>query len=183
MTNQRRRTHTTVFQSAICNLQSAILVLLFLFVLLLPHVGSAQQSRTGEARRRSEVAAIELPGGSRVEFKSFHSASLDKDQPYSIFLPPSYNTSKSKKYPVVYFLHGLNNDYTSWTVDRYGKLQDKVEAMIKKGTIPEIIMVHPNGDNSFYTNCVDGSRRYEDFIVNDLIQHIESTYRVQTGRN
>src|SRR5262249_1060708 len=90
--------------------------------------------------------------------------------------------NKAKSYPVVYFLHGLNNDHTSWTVDRYGHLPERVEDLIKTGAIPEIIMVHPKGDNGFYTNAADGTRPYEDFLVKDLVQHIEATYRVKKGR-
>lgn len=144
------------------------------------HAARAQQ--TDDARRRRNDEGIRLSGGARVEFKSFDSASLGRKQPYSIFLPPSYDTNTTKRYPVVYFLHGLNNDHTSWTVDRYGRLQEKLEELIKKGTIPEIIMVHPKGDNSFYTNAYDGTRRYEDFLVKDVIEHVETTYRVKKGR-
>jgi len=141
-----------------------------------------QQRPPDDARRRGALETIKLPGGARVEFKSFSSPSLGQDRPYSVFLPPSYDTDKTRKYPVVYFLHGLNNDHTSWTVERYGRLHEKLEAMVKKGTIPEIIMVHPKDDNSFYTNTADGKRPYEDFIVKDLVQHVETTYRVKKGR-
>jgi S-formylglutathione hydrolase FrmB len=67
-------------------------------------------------------------------------------------------------------------------VDRYGNLQNKIEEMILGGRIPEIIRVHPRGDNSFYCNYIDGSRRYEDFITRELVTHVESTYRAKKGR-
>ncbi len=134
-----------------------------------------------DPRRRSDLTPIDLPGGSRVEFKAFFSKSLNRQQQYSIFLPPGYGRSK-KSYPVVYFLHGLNNNHTSWTVDRYGSLQEKIERMILSKKIPEIIMVHPDGDNSFYTNSADGSLRFEDFIVADMIEHVEKEYRARSGR-
>src|SRR5262245_5308005 len=117
-----------------------------------------------EERRRGDLGALQLPGGSVVDFKSFAASTLGTTQPYSIFLPPSYSKETARTYPVVYFLHGLNNDHTSWTVERYGNLQNKVEEMILAKKIPEIIMVHPRGDSSFYCNYADGSKRYEDFI-------------------
>jgi S-formylglutathione hydrolase FrmB len=43
-------------------------------------------------------------------------------------------------------------------------------------------MVHPRGDNSFYCNYADGTRKYEDFVVQELPAYIESQYRVKTGR-
>ena len=50
-----------------------------------------------------------IPTGSRVQYKSFHSTLVSRDLNYAIYLPPSYEGS-TKKYPVVYFLHGLNEN-------------------------------------------------------------------------
>jgi S-formylglutathione hydrolase FrmB len=135
-----------------------------------------------DERRRGELTPIPLPNGGLVDFQGIHSGDLGTTQPYSIFLPPSYSKETGRTYPVVYFLHGLNNDHTSWTVDRYGNLQNKVEEMIVARKIPEIIMVHPRGDNSFYCNYADGSKRYEDFIVEELVAIVESRYRARKGR-
>jgi enterochelin esterase family protein len=143
---------------------------------------AAESQERNTDRRRDDRAAIELASGSKVLFASFSSSSLKEEREYSIFLPPSYSKG-SLNYPVVYFLHGLNNDHTSWTVERYGQLHQMVDRLIAEHTIPEILIVHPKGDNSFYTNYVDGSRNYEDFIISDLIQHVERTYRAKTGRH
>ena len=130
-------------------------------------------------RRRADTGPIALPGGSSVEFKSYDSQCLGMQGHYSIFLPPSYARSPERTYPVVYFLHGLNNDETSWTVDRYGRIQDRIEKMMESGAIPEFLMVHPRGDNGFYCNYLDGSRRYEDFEVRELPDYIEKNYRAR----
>jgi hypothetical protein len=78
-------------------------------------------------RRRSDLNPITLPGGSVVDFKSFDSQSLGMPEHYSIFLPPSFSKDLSREYPAVYFLHGLNNDETSWTLERYGQLQNTID--------------------------------------------------------
>ncbi len=142
---------------------------------------SAQGQFEGE-RRRGDLSPIVLPGGSRVEFSSIYSKALGQNQAFSIFLPPSFSKDPARTYPAVYFLHGLNNDCTSWTVPRYGDLPRKIEDLILAGTIPEIIMVHPNGDHSFYCNYADGSKRYEDFITQDIVAYVEAHYRVRPGR-
>jgi S-formylglutathione hydrolase FrmB len=134
----------------------------------------------GVERRRADRGPIELSSGARVEFSSFLSSCLKEEREYSIFLPPSYGKS-NLHYPVVYFLHGLNNDHTSWTVDRYGHIHEQVDKLIAEKTIPEILMVHPKGDNSFYTNYADGSRNYEDFVTSELIAYVEKTYRAKPG--
>jgi len=154
------------------------------FLPLLISQSWATQRKPGDqdaSRRRLDRQTIQLGTGARVEFSQFHSAALDSDREYSIFLPSTYG-SGSKFYPVVYFLHGLWNDHTSWTVDRYGDLHEMIDKMIGEKKIPEILMVHPRGDNSFYTNFVDGHQNYEDYITSDLIQQIEKTYRAKSGR-
>jgi len=83
---------------------------------------------------------------------------------------------------VIYFLHGLINDETSWTVERYGHIQNTIEQMMLSGKLPEFIMVHPRGDNSFYCNYIDGSRRYEDLVAQELIIYMETHYRARKGR-
>ena len=149
-------------------------------------------------RRRSDLNPIVLPGGSRIEFKSFDSKSINGLARYSIFLPPSFSKDLSRTYPVIYFLHGLNNDETSWTVERYsrvpaaaeqdsaaqpyGKIQIDLEQMMTSGKVPELIMVHPRGDSSFYCNFIDGSKRYEDLLTQELIAHMETNYRARKGR-
>jgi S-formylglutathione hydrolase FrmB len=139
-------------------------------------------AQQGDERRRSDLSPIDLSGGSRVEFKAFTSESLGQERQYSIFLPPAYRQGK-ELYPVVYFLHGLNNDQTSWTVERYGSLQATFEQMIAAKEVPEFIFVCPRGDNSFYTNYVNNGPRFEDFITVDLVKHVESSYRARPGRN
>ena len=136
----------------------------------------------GEDRRRADLSPIELTGGSRVEFKSFGSESLGQERQYSIYFPPSYGKGK-EEYPVVYFLHGLNNDQTSWTVDRYGSLQATFETMIAAKEVPEFLFVCPRGDSSFYTNYINNGLRYEDYVTMDLVKHVESTYRARKDRN
>jgi len=157
-----------------------LLALLVFAGILGAHVSYSQNDSAGE-RRRSDQRTIELPSGAKVEFARFQSTGLKAEAEYSVFLPPSYG-KETKSYPTVYFLHGLWNDHTSWTVDRYGHLYEQVNTLIADKKIPEIIMIHPKGDNSFYTNYIDGSKNYEDYITQDLIQYVEKTYRVRGGR-
>ena len=140
------------------------------------------QAQFNDERRRSDLSPIALPGGSTIEFKSFDSQSIGMPERYSVFLPPSYAKDPSRTYPVLYFLHGLNNDETSWTVDFYGHIQNSLEQMMLSGKLPEFVMVHPRGDNSFYCNYIDGSKRYEDLLTQELITYMETHYRARKGR-
>jgi S-formylglutathione hydrolase FrmB len=139
-------------------------------------------SQFNTPQRRTDLSPIKLPGGSVVEFGTFDSKSLGAPERFSVFLPPSYSKNPSRTYPVVYFLHGLNNDETSWTVERNGQIQSTLEQMILSGKLPEFIMVHPRGDSGFYCNYIDGTRRYEDLIAQELITYMETRYRAAKGR-
>lgn len=134
-----------------------------------------------QERRREELSPIRLKGGSVVEFVSFDSTALGPAR-FSIFLPPSFHRDPARTYPVVYFLHGLNNDETSWTVSRYGNIHETVEELILSGAVPEFLMAHPDGGNSFYCNYLDGSKNYEDFVARELVVHLETHYRARKGR-
>ena len=100
---------------------------------------------------------------------------------YSVFLPPTYQDGNDT-YPVVYFLHGLFNDHTSWTIDRHGDIPALLDGRMAEGELREMVLVFPDGDKSFYTNFHDGSLKYEDFIVEELPRYIEAHYRVKAGR-
>lgn len=152
-------------------------------VLLL--VGSCEvfAQRQGPPRRMENPQTIVLDGGSRVEFREFYSAQLGEKIRYSIFLPPSYSKSTDKTYPVVYFLHGLFNDDTSWCTDRYGDFPPRVEQLVLSGKAPEFLMVHPQGKDSFYTDAANGGARFESYLRTDLIQEIEKNFRAKQGRS
>jgi len=151
-------------------------------VLAIPLALQTTLGQFSDERRRSDFNPISLPGGSVIEFKSFDSKCIGGPERYSVFLPPSFSKNTTRTYPVVYFLHGLNNDETSWTVERYGHIQNTLEQMMLGGKLPEFIMVHPRGDSSFYCNFIDGSKRYEDLVTQELIAYMETNYRASQGR-
>src|SRR5438876_11947595 len=115
-----------------------------------------------------------------VEYKSFPSKLLGRDVRYGVYLPPSYNSSPAKKYPVLYFLHGLFEDETRWS--SRGGTDQIMDKMIADGKIGEFIVATPNGATSFYVNTRDGSEKWEDMIVKEFIPLIEATYRVNALR-
>lgn len=111
--------------------------------------------------------------GSRVEYSSFQSAALGHELKFAIQLPPSYDKDPKRKYPVLYFLHGMNGNEGEF--ERRG-VAAAVNRFRESGKIGEMIIVSPAGKNSFYLNAKNGEK-YEDAIIKDLIPYIEKTYR------
>jgi len=134
----------------------------------------AQRGRFGEDR---DV----IPDGSRVQYLTFRSDILNRDIPYALYLPPSYALS-GETYPVLYFLHGANENEKRWSTRGLTDLM--LDRMIADGEIGEFVVAIPFGANSFYTNSVSGDR-WEDMVIREFIPMIESGNRVgrtRTGR-
>ena len=123
---------------------------------------------------------------SKVIDTTVHSTGLENnllgDSPernVSIYLPPGYYDSLSRRYPVVYFLHGFSQDNTTWW-GTFVDIEQIMNALIDQGKISPMIVVVPNSNNkyngSWYTNSsVTGN--WEDFIVEDVVQFVDSTFR------
>jgi len=117
------------------------------------------------------------PAAAEVRYATFSSPSLGKDVAYAVHLPPSYASAATRRYPVVYALHGLFESPGFW--ERRG-LAPMLESLWQKGDVPEMVVVAVDGDNSFF---VDGpAGRWEQMMSRDFVAHVESTYRVTPGR-
>lgn len=108
----------------------------------------------------------------------FHSQALDLDVGYNIFLPPGYESDTSRRFPVVYWLHGRNeNEYS-----HISQASSAHEAILK-GQLEPLIIVFANGlGQAFYIDSVDGRYPAETLIIRELIPHVDSTYRTQASR-
>lgn len=118
-------------------------------------------------------AATSPPQDNGVEYGSLQSPSLGKELKYAVQFPPSYKTDTKRRYPVLYFLHGMNGNEGEF--QRRG-VAAEVSKLRDEKKIGEFIIVAPAGENSFYINSKNGVM-YEDAIIKDLIPHIEKTYR------
>jgi S-formylglutathione hydrolase FrmB len=115
------------------------------------------------------------PAAAEVRQGSFESPVLGRQVSYVVDLPPSYDES-TKSYGVVYALHGLFESEGFW--ERRG-LAREMQRLRESGRIPELIVVAVDGGNSFFVDGPQG--RYQDLVTEDLIAHVESSYRVQRG--
>lgn len=113
----------------------------------------------------------------RVECRVVQSAILQRAVRYCALLPPSYDTEKTRRYPVLYFLHGLGQNEQALIESGGWAL---VEELRTSGAIGEFLIVTPDAGSSFYINSRDGRRRYEDFFIREFILAIERRYRARS---
>jgi len=115
-------------------------------------------------------------GAAEVRHSTFRSSALGRDVSVAVDVPPSYDGA-TRRYPVVYALHGLFESHAFW--ERRG-LAAALAALREKGAVPELLVVAVDGGNSFFVNGPQG--RFEDLVTKDLIGYVEATYRVVPGR-
>jgi len=99
---------------------------------------------------------------------------------YRLYLPPDYETSGTRRYPVVYFLHGASVDSKRPIVAGYVA---RIDAAIRSGVMPPVIVVIPQGLNqNRWIDSRDGSKPMESIIIKNLIPHVDATYRTIASR-
>src|ERR1700693_5481076 len=122
----------------------------------------------------------------RIECSSVKSAILNASVRFCALLPPGYDASAptkdsetGRRYPVLYYLHGLGDserslvDTGGWNLIR--DLQDQHK-------ISDFLIVTPEGDSTFYVNSLDGRTCYSDFFLREFIPAIERRYHVRAER-
>ncbi|GAB3576740.1 alpha/beta hydrolase-fold protein [Spirosoma luteolum] len=149
--------------------------------LLLPTANgqSRRRERLTNPTANTPVPVVAAPQAQLLESLLLHSSVLNRPVRYSIYLPPDYYTS-NRRYPVVYLLHGYGDDETSWI--QYGEADRLADSGIRAGELPPMILVMPNAGGSWYINDYQSKVRYEDMVVQELIPHIDSTFRTRTQR-
>ena len=104
-----------------------------------------------------------------------------------VYLPPSYDASGARRYPVIFVLTGftgrgrmLLND-NPWSPS----LDDRMDALVAGGA-PEAILVMPDaftrfGGSQYMDSAATG--RYETHLVQELVPWVDRTYRTLAGRD
>jgi enterochelin esterase-like enzyme len=150
-------------------------------------VACALSIGSGSAQAQVQTQAPPAVAGAakaRVETIKVHSAEIagnllgtPADRDVIVVLPPSYDREKSRRYPVVYALHGYSIGADQWIKEIH--VPQTIEGAFAKGT-PEMIVVLPSSKNvhngSFYSNSVT-TGNFENFIAGELIDYIDGHYR------
>lgn len=111
-----------------------------------------------------------LPDG--LQTVEFFSPAVGRAMKYDIVLPPDYETS-GKRYPVLYLLHGVMQNYTVW-----GR---NLGAAFYARNLRELILVMPDGGNTWFVNyaasAAGAKDQWEDHLVNDVIGNVDRSFR------
>lgn len=115
-----------------------------------------------------------------IEETTYESKTVGTTRKVTVYLPPQYD--KTKKYPVLYLLHGIGGDHKEWLQGVPGIIMDNLYAA--KKAVPMIIVM-PNGralpndkaEGDIYSQEMQqGFANFERDLIDDLIPFIQSRY-------
>jgi S-formylglutathione hydrolase FrmB len=139
----------------------------------------AQNSPASRPRRTPTYSGRDIAG--TVEFPDVESKLLGRAVRCGVYTPPGYKdeANKDKRYPLVYFLHGLHESSSRWLSDRGGA--SMFDNAIKEKKIPPLIVIVPDAGYSFYSDTLNGKKPYAKFVIQELVPWADKTLRT-TGR-
>src|SRR5882757_8986599 len=114
------------------------------------------------------------------------SPTLGEEIAYRVYLPHGYDSS-TERYSVLYMLHGRGDNLTAWS-----RVIDLLDQMIAAGKMPPVIAIMPDAPwsqrasyyvDSQYAGGPSRGRPVESAFINDLIPHVDVTYRTIADRN
>ena len=142
------------------------------------------------AQVKTEVPAV-VPGAKpvAVEHIKVHGTALEGnlegdavDRDVFVFLPPGYAAQKSRRYPVVYALHGYSIGAEQWSHEIH--VPQTIEGAFAQGA-QEMIVVLPDSktvhNGSMYSSSVT-TGDFEKFIAHDVVAYVDAHYRTLPDR-
>ena len=101
-----------------------------------------------------------------------------------VYTPPGYDQSGSRKYPVLYLLHGSNDTAAGWVT--VGSANYIFDNLIADAKAKEMIVVMPFGHAVPYgaprDQAVNNTELFEKYLLEDVMPMIEARFRTKPGR-
>jgi len=138
-------------------------------------VGISGPAKADESEPQWVKPAIEA---AHTFYRTFHSPTINGPVSYLIYLPPQYDQSPDKRFPVMYWLHGRGGAQTGIPA-----FVERLTKAVEAGKTPPMIVVFVNGlPTGSYVDSFDGKQPVESVTIKDLIPHIDKTYRTIAAR-
>ncbi|MEE0361632.1 MAG: alpha/beta hydrolase-fold protein, partial [Prevotella sp.] len=128
----------------------------------------------------SLAASAQGVNESRIVTDTIQSKVLGVKRAYTVLLPKGFDSGDTRRYPVLYLLHGMWGKNDDWVSQ--GRLKDVVDRLVASGEARPMVIVTPDaggGDPNVYQNGyfdMDGWK-YETFFFTELVPFIEKQFR------
>jgi enterochelin esterase family protein len=112
------------------------------------------------------------------------------ERPVAVYVPPGYDGEGSRRYPVLYCLHGYTGDVAALLAARPWEwnVVQRMDRLVASGKMPPALLVIVDGftrlGGSQYVNSVHNGD-YATYVTRDVIGHVDRSYRTiasESGR-
>jgi enterochelin esterase-like enzyme len=121
-----------------------------------------------------------VPHG-KIEINWEGSKASGDTRAFYVYTPPQYDQKRSRRFPVLYLLHGNNDTAAGWT--DVGKANFILDNLIAEHKAEPMIIVMPWG-HAIPINAgrSDNNAVFERYLLDEIIPQVEKKYRVAKGR-
>lgn len=145
-------------------------------------------------RARTSASFVDVPGRGDelwapgnvphgvVEVRWEKSAVTGDTRAFYVYTPPDYRANATKRYPVVYLLHGNNDTAAGWT--DAGKANFIIDNLVARKKAAPMILVMPWGHAVPYDGPqTNNTAVFERYLLDEVLPRVEAEYRVAPGRD
>lgn len=158
--------------------------------------GVAVMDRNTEAYFGSnwESSGVEIPEGPEGNYYRFnksiphgHVRSINywseingMERHINVYVPAEYDQNPTKKYPVLYLLHGWGEDENGWS--NQGHMDNIMDGLIASGKAVPMIVVMECGDVKASPDVRKPEVDVTQIFAKDLIPYIDKTFRTKADK-
>jgi len=143
-------------------------------------------------RARTSASLVTIPGNQPWEFRdvphgtveiNYHKSAVLNGATRQVFVytPPGYDKNASRKYPVLYLLHGSGGMASDWTNAGFANyIEDNLIATNR--SVPMIIVMPWGHALPVGAATGDNAALFDQYLLKEVMPMIEAKYRVAPGR-
>lgn len=121
------------------------------------------------------LLAAAFAGQDRLTYITLDSAAEQRPMTYGVYEPPGWD--HASPLPLVVFLHGGGDDERA--LDDHPVVTRTLDRMISEGRLPPVLVAVPDGERGFWRNWADGSHRFADWVMDEVLPDVRQRYPVQ----
>ncbi|MFB2969616.1 alpha/beta hydrolase [Aerosakkonema sp. BLCC-F183] len=125
---------------------------------------------------------VERNTGLTFQLQTYNSAAMGEVRTYGLILPPGYAQNATKRYPVIFLLHGGHGDASAW--EEKAAVTSVLHDLYKSNKLPPSIVITPDGNDRRGTSPFWDPQYYDGpngkvgtAIGSELVQVVKSRYR------
>lgn len=126
--------------------------------------GEALTARLAAVVLASALASACATAPKRMRYAEVASPAMGRPMSYALYTPPGW--TRGEALPMFVFLHGGGDAVDC--LDKEG-ITAWLDAQMQAGKVPRATFAVPQGDQGFWANWADGTHRYQDWVVDELL--------------